>query len=76
MTEIQFGNTILLNIYFPNGGTRADGTEMLGYKLAFYDTLLKYTKKHTEKDIIIVGDYNICHTAIDIARPKENENTI
>jgi len=27
---------LLLNIYFPNGGDRADGTEMLSYKLDFY----------------------------------------
>jgi exodeoxyribonuclease-3 len=28
------------------------------------------------KNIIIVGDYNICHTEKDIARPKENANNI
>jgi exodeoxyribonuclease-3 len=25
---------------------------------------------------VITGDFNICHTEIDIARPKENANTI
>lgn len=76
VTQIDFWDTIVLNIYFPNGGTRADGTEMLSYKLNFYDTLMQYIQQHTEKNIIIVGDYNICHTEIDIARPKENANSI
>lgn len=87
VTQIQFdypaapsgeGNTVLLNIYFPNGGTRADGTEMLTYKLVFYDHLITYIQQLQSdgKNVIVVGDYNICHTEIDIARPKENENSI
>lgn len=68
----------LLNIYFPNWWTRADGTEMLSYKLNFYDQVIEYCEwlKKEWFDIIITGDFNICHTAIDIARPKENENSI
>jgi len=49
---------------------------MLGYKLNFYDTLITYIHDQKEKNIIIVGDYNICHTEKDIARPKENANNI
>lgn len=68
----------LLNIYFPNWWTRADGTEMLSYKLDFYDQVIEYCKwlKKEWFEVIITGDFNICHTAIDIARPKENENSI
>jgi len=76
VTQVSFDNTLILNIYFPNGGTRADGTEMLSYKLNFYDKLIEYLEEHKDKNIIIIGDYNICHTAIDIARPKENKNSI
>ncbi|MDD3793940.1 MAG: exodeoxyribonuclease III [Candidatus Gracilibacteria bacterium] len=69
---------VLLNGYFPNGGTRADGTEMVDYKLEFYDHLKNYTRnlKKAGKQVIVTGDFNICHTEIDIARPKENENSI
>jgi len=79
VTETIFGDITLLNIYFPNGGERANGQEMLSYKIEFYDELLEYIKKLKKKgrkNILIVGDFNIAHTEIDIARAKENENTI
>ncbi|RKW23923.1 exodeoxyribonuclease III [Candidatus Gracilibacteria bacterium] len=82
ITEIIFEKDgkqiVLINGYFPNGGTRADGTEMLTYKLEFYDKLINYINSlvKEKKEVIITGDFNICHTEIDIARPKENENSI
>ena len=68
----------LLNIYFPNGWDRADWTEMLSYKLDFYEKMRSYiqTIRDNWESVIICGDFNICHTEIDIARPKENENSI
>jgi exodeoxyribonuclease-3 len=68
----------LFNGYFPNGGTRADGTEMVSYKLEFYNQLIQYANsiKSSGKDVILTGDFNIVHTPIDIARPKENEDSI
>ncbi|MCF7834521.1 exodeoxyribonuclease III [Candidatus Gracilibacteria bacterium] len=68
----------LLNIYFPNGNNRSDGTEMLSYKLKFYEHFIHYinTLRSNGEDIITTGDFNICHRPIDIARPKENENSI
>lgn len=78
ITEVAFGDITLLNIYFPNGGERANGQEMLSYKMSFYDELLEYVKslkKQGRNKILLVGDFNIAHTEIDIARPKENENT-
>jgi exodeoxyribonuclease-3 len=82
VTQVEFEkdgkNVVLFNGYFPNGGDRADGTQMLGYKLDFYDALITYTHalKKSGKNIILTGDFNICHQEIDIARPKENENSI
>lgn len=65
---------ILFNIYFPNGGA---SEERLNYKLEFYDEFLKYVNKLRKKGkkIIITGDYNTAHNAIDLARPKQNEDT-
>jgi exodeoxyribonuclease-3 len=46
MTELSFSHAgkdfVLLNGYFPNGNPRSDGTEMLGYKLAFYERFREY----------------------------------
>ncbi|PCI24865.1 exodeoxyribonuclease III [Candidatus Peregrinibacteria bacterium] len=79
LTEVELeNNLVILNVYFPNGGTRADGTEMLSYKLQFYVDLITYIKQlqSAGKEVICCGDYNICHTEIDIARPKANQNSI
>ncbi|MFA5748323.1 MAG: exodeoxyribonuclease III [Candidatus Absconditabacterales bacterium] len=78
VVETKFQDFTLLNIYFPNGGTKADGTPMLDYKLTFYKKFIdyiNYLRDHHE-NIIICGDFNICHKEIDIARPKENEHSI
>lgn len=78
LTEIKFDNFILLNWYFPNWWTRADWTEMLSYKLDYYDKIIDYINflVKSGENIILTWDLNICHTEIDIARPKENENSI
>jgi exodeoxyribonuclease-3 len=65
---------VLLNIYFPNGG---GGPERLKYKMEYYDHFLKFIEKlrKSGKKIIFCGDVNTAHTEIDLARPKENQNT-
>ncbi len=71
MTE--FEDFILFNVYFPNGKA---STERLQYKLEFYEAFLKHIEKLSKKGkkIIFCGDVNTAHTAIDLARPKENED--
>lgn len=78
ITQLKVGKTTILNIYFPNGGTRADGQEMLSYKLKFYDHFIKYVDGLVAagQNVIMCGDFNICHREIDIARPKENADSI
>lgn len=79
ITEVELeGKILIINGYFPNWWTRADGTEMLSYKLAFYDELSTYVQQRQQDgyEIILTGDMNIVHTEVDIARPKENQNTI
>lgn len=78
VVETKFPSFTLLNIYFPNGGTRANGEERLTFKLYFYAEFLNYIDSLRTKGekVIVCGDYNICHTEIDIARPKANENSI
>ena len=60
------------NVYFPNGQSK---DERLVYKMEFYDRFLNYCEnlKKEGKSIIVCGDVNTAHTAIDLARPKANE---
>lgn len=66
---------ILINCYFPNGG---GAPERLVYKLNFYERFLKFVNKlHMKhKNILICGDFNVAHSPIDLARPKENETHV
>ncbi len=68
----EYKDFYLYNIYYPNG-QRDLGR--LQYKLDFYDYFLKHaTEMMAEgKSIIVCGDVNTAHFAIDLARPKENE---
>lgn len=70
----DFGEFILLNVYFPNGGSRE---ERLLYKLEFYDAFFEFCQSLRKKGrkLIVCGDYNTAHHEIDLARPKENIQT-
>lgn len=70
--EMEFSEFILLNVYFPNGGS---GTARLEYKLQFYEEFLHYVKhlKTQKKPVVFCGDVNTAHQTMDLARPKENE---
>jgi exodeoxyribonuclease-3 len=63
---------ILITAYFPNS---QDAGARLPYKLAFCDAMMNYCKELVSqgKHFVLCGDYNIAHTPIDLARPKENE---
>ena len=68
---------MLFSVYFPKGDTAPARRHRLDYKLSFYDAFLEYIDafKDKGKNIIICGDFNTAHEAIDLARPKENEKT-
>lgn len=70
----EFEAFTLLNIYFPNG--QKDETR-LQYKLDFYDATLEFTEKLRKQgqSVIVSGDYNTAHYAIDLERPEANEKT-
>ncbi len=74
INEIHFNNIAFFNVYFPNGQR---SQERLEYKLSFYKRFFEYIEAVRKKgmDIIFCGDINTAHKAIDLARPKENEDT-
>ncbi len=69
---LDYGDFILFNIYFPNGGS---GNKRVPFKMGFYDAFLKKVNrlKKQGKKVIVCGDVNTAHEEIDLSRPKQNE---
>lgn len=76
--ELDWTAIVLFNWYFPNWWQKVTEENMLDYKLEFYDHVINYSNKIKAnwKNIILTWDFNICHTEIDIAKPKDNQNSI
>jgi exodeoxyribonuclease III len=56
----------------PNSG---DGLKRLDYRAEWDEDFSQYLAKLREKkNVIVTGDFNVAHKAIDLARPKENYN--
>jgi exodeoxyribonuclease-3 len=70
---LDFGDFVVFSVYFPNGKLG----ERLQYKLNFYDAFFTYCAdlQKNGKKILISGDYNTAHHAIDLARPAQNTQT-
>lgn len=70
----DFGKDIsLINAYFPSG---TSGDERQTYKYQWLKEFEQYLNELGKKrKLIIVGDYNIAHTEIDIHDPKGNKNS-
>ncbi|MDR0669072.1 MAG: exodeoxyribonuclease III [Treponema sp.] len=68
----EFQDFTLICAYFPNS---QDGGARLPYKLDFCDAMMGLCRGlvQAKRHIVLCGDYNIAHTPIDLARPKENE---
>lgn len=70
---LHFRKFILINIYMPHGSR---DKKNLNYKLKSYEKLFSFLKNKTNKKIILLGDFNIAHTEMDLERPKQNKNNI
>jgi len=70
----DFDDLTLLNCYFPSG---TSGELRQGVKMAFLRDFYEYvqTLRQTRPNLIVVGDYNIAHTPMDIHDPIRNKNT-
>ena len=69
--RIEFKDCDLLNVYFANG---TSGSERLEYKMAFYDAFLDHCEqlRAEGKELVISGDVNTAHKAVDLKNPKAN----
>ena len=69
----DYDNYSVMSVYFPSGSNPL----RQAFKMEFLDLFYDYIQelKKTIPNLIISGDYNICHTAIDIHNPQRNKNT-
>jgi len=70
--RIDFDQCSIMSLYLPSG----TNIDRLDYKFKFMDEFKVYIDelKKTIPNLIICGDYNICHQAIDIHDPVRNKN--
>jgi exodeoxyribonuclease-3 len=70
----DFDGFSVMSAYFPSGSS---GDLRQVFKMKFlnqFQTYINALKKDFPK-LVISGDYNICHKAIDIHNPQRNKNT-
>ncbi|MDN3669092.1 exodeoxyribonuclease III [Echinicola jeungdonensis] len=74
MIRADFEDVSFINAYFPSGTT---GGPRQDFKYDFLDDVYDYTQELNKKipNLILSGDYNICHKPIDIHNPVANKNS-
>ena len=70
----DFEHCSVLSTYFPSGSS---GDDRQAFKYQFLSDFQLYINdlKNTLPNLVICGDYNICHKPIDIHNPKSNANS-
>lgn len=63
-----------MSVYHPSGSS---GDERQAFKMKWLDDFLRFSNalRNERPKLIISGDYNICHKAIDIHNPVSNAKT-
>jgi exodeoxyribonuclease-3 len=71
--RVDFENLSVMSMYLPSG----TNNDRLGYKFQYMDEIQDYIVNLRQEipHLVVCGDYNICHEAIDIHNPKGNEKT-
>jgi len=74
MLRIDIGDLSVMSIYIPSG---TSGDIRQEYKYQWLDEFYDYIGelKKERPNLIICGDYNICHKPIDIHNPVSNKNS-
>jgi exodeoxyribonuclease-3 len=68
----EYPTYFVVTVYTPNAG---EGLRRLDYREQWDKDFREYiVTLQRRKPVIVCGDFNVAHQAIDIARPKENYN--
>jgi exodeoxyribonuclease III len=67
----DFGDLSVVSVYHPSGSS---GDDRQAFKMQWLDDFNTYVHKlrQVRKKLVLSGDYNICHQAIDIHDPVRN----
>lgn len=69
---LEFEQFYFVTVYTPNSG---EGLRRLDYRQNWDRVFLKFlTRLQEKKPVVLCGDLNVAHTAIDLAHPIENYN--
>ena len=71
--RLDFPDFSIMSLYLPSG----TNDDRLNFKLNYMAEFQVYVDRLKKEypNLIISGDYNICHTEIDIHNPVQNKNT-
>lgn len=70
----DFNDCSVVNVYMPSGSS---GDTRQDFKMQWLDYFLQYINQLRAQlpNLVICGDYNICHQPVDIHNPKSNANS-
>ena len=63
---------VIISVYMPSGSS---GDSRQAFKMTFLEDFYQYISELIRQvpNLIIAGDYNICHKSIDIHNPQRNQ---
>jgi exodeoxyribonuclease-3 len=72
LIRVDYGDMTLLSAYFPSGSS---GDERQAFKMKWLGDFHQFINnlKKERPNLIISGDYNICHKPVDIHHPEHHE---
>ena len=67
----DFGDLSVISVYIPSGSS---GGERQNFKMGFLEDFLTFIEdlRKTRPNLVVCGDYNICHKEIDIHSPEKH----
>lgn len=74
MIRADFGDLTIISSYFPSGTTGGPRQEFKEDYIKDMQIFIDNLKKE-RPNIVLSGDYNICHSDIDIHNPKKQQKT-